>query len=120
MGIFNSIHADLLCPETKTISANTEIQIKWQAWESRSLDVYHLGDHLDDILDEYNNAWIRTDYICNECSPHLGKYKGVPFIRTDDQKRHYVFVHIENANICEILTENEFVKQNVETFVDYL
>ncbi len=120
MGMFNSIHADILCPETKTISANTEIQIKWQARESRSLDVYHIGDHLDDILDEYNNAWIRTDYICSECSPHLGEYKGEAYIRTEDQKWHLVFVRIENAKICEILTEDDFTKRNVKTFVDYL
>ena len=54
MGMFNSIYADLLCPEKKEISKDSEIQIKWQKHEARTLDIYHLGDMLEEIEDEYD------------------------------------------------------------------
>ncbi|MFH1288963.1 MAG: hypothetical protein ABII25_09770 [bacterium] len=119
MGMFNSIYADLLCPDKRKISKDVEIQIKWQKYEARILAVYHLGDILEDIEDEYDNNWIRTDYICNICSKYTNGHKGTTYIKTEDQKRHYVFIEIENARICKILTEEEFPKQGVKTFVNY-
>ncbi len=119
MGMFNSIYADLLCPVEKKISKDTEIQIKWQKREARILATYHLGDMLEDIEQEYDNTWIRTDYICNVCSKYTRGYKGTMYIKTEDQKRHFVFVRIEHAQIREIFTEEEFKKRGVKTFVEY-
>jgi len=67
MGMFNSLIVDLMCPVKREVSKNTEIQIKWQKPEARVLAVYHLGDRLEEIQEEYDNNWIRTDYICNVC-----------------------------------------------------
>ncbi len=120
MGMFNSIYADLRCPLRKEITKDTEIQIKWQAREARVLDVYRLGDTLDQIEEEYDNTWTRTDYICSACSRHTMGRDGMRFIRTADQSRHYVFVRIENGKIAEILPEEEFEKVGVTKFVDYL
>ncbi len=53
--MFHSIYADLLCFDKNEISKDTEIQIKWQKYEARTLAVYHLGDTLEDIEEEYNN-----------------------------------------------------------------
>jgi hypothetical protein len=119
MGMFNTICADVLCPETKKISKDTEIQIKWQSRGSRILKVYHKGDLLEDIEDEYNNNWIRTDYICKACSKYTKGHKEMQYIKVDDQKRHYVFIRIESARICEIITEEEFTQRGIEAFVDY-
>jgi hypothetical protein len=119
MGMFNSIFADLLCPVKQAISKDTEIQIKWQQPRSRTLNVYHLGDTLEDLEDEYNNTWIRTDYICNACSRHTTGRHGISYIKTEDQQRHYVFIRIEHARICEILTEEEFTQKGIKTFVEY-
>lgn len=119
MGMFNSIYADLVCPETKKVSQGTEIQIKWQSLESRTLSHYRAGDILENIEDEYDNTWIRTDYICRACSKHTKGYKGIAYIRVEDQKRHYVFIRIENARICAVLTEQDFTEQGPSAFVDY-
>ncbi|MCP4398508.1 MAG: hypothetical protein GY801_14580 [bacterium] len=119
MSMFNSIYADLLCPEKQEISEDTEIQIKWQHPRSRTLNVFHQGDMLEDIADGYNNVWIRTDYICKVCSRHTTGRHGIPFIKVEDQQRHHVFIRIEDATICEILTEEQFKQKDVTTFVDY-
>lgn len=116
--MFNSIYSDLLCPDIKQVSKNTEIQIKWQKPESRTLNVYQTGDTLGNIEDEYNNNWIRTDYICKVCSKKTkGQYGD--FIKVADQQRHYVFIHIKESRICEILTEKEFKQKGIKTFVKY-
>ncbi len=120
MGMFNSIYADLRCPLKKEIAKDTEIQIKWQEWEARVLGVYRLGDTLDQIEEEYDNIWIRTDYICSACSRHTTVRGGMRFVKTEDQSRHHVFVRIENGRIAEILTEEEFEKTGATEFVDYL
>ena len=78
MGMFNSIYADVLCSVKNKINKNTEIQIKWQEYQARALTHYHLGDVFEDIEDEFNNTWIRTDYICDACSKHT-QGKGVLF-----------------------------------------
>jgi hypothetical protein len=43
MGMFNTIVADIPCPETGKLSKDTEIQIKWQDRDARVLDVYRTG-----------------------------------------------------------------------------
>ena len=117
--MFNSIYADILCPIKKEMSRNTEIQIKWQDREVRTLEIYHLGDVLEEILDEYNNKWIRTDYICQICSKYTIGRDGTKYIKTEDQKRHFVFVRMENAKISEIISEDEFRNRGLTSFVDY-
>jgi hypothetical protein len=118
MGMFNSIYADILCSVKKEICKNTEIQIKWQKYEARALTHYHLGDVLEDIEDEYNNVWIRTDYICEACSKHT-KGREWSYIKAEDQQRHFVFVNIKQGQIAEILTEEEALKAAVKDFVIY-
>lgn len=119
MGMFNSIYADLPCPTEQEISRDTEIQIKWQVSEARVLAVYHLGDVLEDIEPEYDNTWIRTDYICQVCSKYTTGRNGIRYIKTDDQSRHFVFVRIQEGRICEILTQGQFEKTGVTEFVEY-
>ena len=117
MGMFNSIVADLRCPTMQEVANDTEIQIKWQAREARALTVYHLGDVLDEIQAEYNDRWIRTDYICRVCSKHTTGKNGITYIKTEDQRRHPVFVRIHQGKICEVLTEEDFQKTGVADFV---
>ncbi len=119
MGMFNSIFADLRCPTKQEVGSAAEIQIKWQVPPARELAVYRLGDVLEDIEAEYDNTWIRTDYICNVCSKHTAGKNGITFIRTEDQQRHFVFVHIDQGKVCEILSEQEFEKTGVADFVHY-
>lgn len=119
MGMFNSIYADLLCFDKNEISKDTEIQIKWQKYEARTLAVYHLGDTLEDVEEEYDNKWIRTDYICKICSKYTDSRNGIRYIKTENQKRHFVFIRIANVQIREILTEEEFRKRGVQEFVNY-
>ena len=119
MGMFNSILADLRCPTKKEVANDTEIQIKWQFRESRALTVYRLGDVLEDIEAEYDNAWIRTDYICRVCSKQTTGKHGLTYIKTDDQERHPVYVRIDQGRICEVLTEEEFENAGVANFVHY-
>ena len=119
MGMFNSIFADLRCPTKQEVGSSTEIQIKWQVPESRVLAGYYLGDVLEDIEPEYDNTWIRTDYICRVCSTYTTGKNGITYIKTADQRRHPVFVHIDQGKICEILSEQEFEKTGVADFVHY-
>lgn len=116
--MFNSIYIDLQCPAKKEISKNTEIQIKWQKREARVLDVYHVGDFLEDIEEEWNDNWIRTDYICKACSKQ-SRYKDGFFIKVENQERHFVFVNIQQGWIKEILTENEFKRLGIDRFIEY-
>lgn len=118
MGMFNTIVADLPCQQTGKISENTEIQIKWQAYEARALDVYHIGDSLPDLLSEYDNTWIRTSYICNACSPKTNGRHGLSFIRTDDQHWHIVFIEIMSGKVCRTLSESEFKEEGIDDFID--
>ena len=118
MGMFNSIYADILCPVENRISKNTEIQIKWQIKKARLLNHYRQGDYLEDLEDEFNNNWIRTEYICEACSKH-SLYKEWPFIKVEDQKWHFVFVNIRQGRIEQILTVEEFQKTDVKDFVIY-
>lgn len=120
MGMFNMIFADLLCPVKGKLSENVEIQIKWQDHEKLALDIYHIGDTLPGIEPGYDNVWIRTDYVCPACSWHSKGWEGMPYIKRRDQSRHQVFVRIEKAKICAVLTEEEFEKTGARGLVDYL
>ena len=118
MGMFNSIYEDILCPVENRISKNTEIQIKWQIKKSRLLNHYRQGDYLEDLEDEFNNNWIRTDYICEACSK-LTPYKNGTFIKVEDQQRHFVFINVRQGRIEQILTAEEFEENGVKNFVVY-
>ena len=90
----------------------------WQVPASREFAPYRLGDTIDDIQVEYDNTWIRTDYICNVCSKHTIGKNGIRYIRTNDQQRHPVFVRVDHGKICDILSEREFEKTGVAEYVD--
>ena len=115
MGVFNSIMADIPCAVTGTVSKNTEIQIKWQyaPW----MNHYAVGDVLEDLEPGYDNAWVRTDYICEACSKHTAGKFG-EFIGVEDQRWHRAFVRLEQGKICQILSELEFAKLGIGPFVD--
>ncbi len=51
---------------------------------------------------------------------HTKGWKGIEYIKADDQSRHKIFVKIENGKICEILSEEDFSETGVKDFVDYL
>ena len=120
MGLFNSIFADLHCPKKEGVSKNTEIQIKWQRPEVRGISSYRVGDVLEEIEDEYNNTWVRTDFICNVCSHFTKGWKGIKYIKSEDQRRHKIFVRINKGTIVDILSVEEFEKIGAKGFVDYL
>lgn len=120
MGMFNTIFADLMCPTKHEMARNSEIQIKWQVPEQRQLVAYREGDVLEGIEDEYDNTWIKTDYICNVCSKKTKGWRGVAFVKTMDQSRHPVFVRIEHGQVVAVLGESEFSEKGVKGFVEYL
>lgn len=120
MGLFNSIISDLYCPVKDEISRNTEIQIKWQHPSVRGMSLYHVGDVLEEIEDKYNDTSVRTDFICNVCSKFTRGSKGTEYIKTDDQSRHKIFVRIENGEICQILSEDDFNETCILDFSDDL
>ena len=109
MGMFDSIHAELECPETKK-SENQEIQIKWREHKYRVLDVFHTGEVIENICAEYDNTWIRTDYVCRSCTPS---------VRVEDQRRHFCYIRIEDSRVIEVLSEEDFSKLGIEKFVVY-
>jgi hypothetical protein len=120
MGMFNSIYSNILCPVENKISKDTEIQIKWQDRSCRGFSSYKKGDTLEELAEEYNNKWIRTDYICNVCSKFTDSKNGYKFIKVEDQSWHYVFIKIEGCKIIEILSEKEFENKNIKDyFIDY-
>ena len=118
MGMFNTIVADIACPETHQVSSGTEIQIKWQEREARILDVYRTGDSVPDILSKYDNTWVRTDYICNACSPKTISRNGTPYIRSDDQHWHVAFVEIIRGKVGRIQPEAEANALDITNFID--
>ena len=118
MGMFNTIFADVRCQATGEVSAHTEIQIKWQARESRILDAYYPGDFMPDLLSQYDNTWVRTDFICEACSPKTFARDGTPYIRTNDQRRHVAFVEVSDGKICRVLSETEFESLGITEYLD--
>jgi len=114
MGMFNSIVADIPCPTTCLVSKGTEIQIKWQAREARMLDMYRVGD----LLSEYDDTWIRTDYICKVCSPKTTGRNGIKYIGTQDQRWHIAFVEIRKGRLHRVVSESEFQQMGIDGFAD--
>ena len=115
MGMFNSIIADLPCVANK-VTARGEIQIKWQSPEKRSGEVFYVGDVLDSILPENDNAWIKTDFVCEACSPRTKARDSISFIKVMDQRRHIILVRIENGRIVQILSEDDFKALNIDGY----
>ncbi len=121
MGMFNTIYADLHCPITDKVNKETEIQMKWQEIGCRGFSIYHINDFLNNLDNEYNNTWIKTDYICPYCSKYTRDTEGRAYIKTMDQSRHFAFIRVEDSVIKEIVTEKEFLEYNPKaTYVEDL
>ena len=118
MGMFNTIVADVRCSATGGVRTHTDIQIKWQAREALTLGVYYLGDFMPDLLSKYDNTWVRTDFICEACSPKTTARDGALYIRTVDQRRHIAFVEVKDGRVCRVVSEAEFESLGVREFFD--
>jgi hypothetical protein len=115
MGMFDIINAKLECLEKKEINER-EIQIKWR--DFRLLEHFKTGDKIEELWLQYNNTWIRANYLCDSCSKKT-KGKNFDYIKTEDQKWHYCFVKIENKKIASVLAEKEFLKLGIENYIRY-
>jgi len=121
MGMFDSIIAEIECPKTRKTEKN-EIQIKWREQRYRDIEGFLVGDTVNNIDPEYNNTWIKADYICQSCSPKTRQNIGgrkIEFVRVRDQIWHPCYVKIENGRIASVLTEEGFSKLGIEKFVVY-
>ena len=119
MGMFNSIHADLICPVTGRLLPRTEIQIKWQEHDHHWLGVYKPGDTLEGLEPQFDNTWVKTEFICDACSRHEKGRKGQPYIPTQGQVWHAVFVEIRDCRICRVLNEKQFAETGMTEFATY-
>ena len=119
MGMFNTIHADLACVVTGKALPRTEIQIKWQEHKYLDLGAYNVGDTLEGLQSEFDNTWIKTEFICDACSRHEIGWKGKPFIPTAGQVWHPVYIEMREGRICRILNEAEFAATGIKEFVTY-
>lgn len=113
MGMFDTVAATLECPVRKE-SKERQILVKWK--DDRRFDVFRQGDTIDEISPEYNNAWIRSDYVCESCS-HLTHGRHGNFVKTDDQIRHYCYIRTENGVVAEVLSGDDFFKLGIEGYV---
>ena len=118
MGMFNRTMVKLKCPILDKLASDCEIQFKWQDHYSLMLTDYKIGDLLEDLLVKYNNIWIRVDYICTECSKKSNCRFG-PYIKTEDQSRHFAYVLVEECKLIEIISEADFKTRNINNFVIY-
>ena len=119
MGMFNSIIADLPCVRRK-VTVTGEVQIKWQLPEKRTGEAFYLGDTLGGIMPEYDNAWIKTDFICEVCSTRTKARDGTSFIKVMDQQRHIIFVRIDNGRLEKIISEDDFDALGIDSRVSDL
>lgn len=119
MGMFNTIYADLTCPVTGKPLANTPIQIKWQEHRHLWLGVYKVGDTLEGLEPEFNNTWVKTEFICDACSRHETGWQGKPYIPTAGQVWHAVYVELREGRICRVMNETEFAETGVTEFATY-
>jgi hypothetical protein len=60
---------------------------------------------------------IQTDCVCPVCSVNTTGKIGATYVKTRDQRRHPVFVRIEQGRIRDVLAEDEFGKLGVADFV---
>lgn len=102
MGLFDTINANLTCPETRK-TAVVDIQIKWQ--DMPGLNYHTIGDRLPYVAK--GRYWVRKDYLCDTCSTRQSRAKG--------EKRaegayffHDAYIHLTNSTIAEVLSEEEF------------
>ncbi len=114
MGMFDLIDAKLKCSVAKR-TLEHKIYIKWR--EDRSFKHFKIGDEIKDLISEYNNVWIKTDYICESCSKKTKSKNYRDYIKVEDQKRHDCFIKIENQKIIKILPEKDFYKLGIENYI---
>ncbi len=84
--------------------------------DQRTGDAFYLGDTLEGIMPEYDNVWIKTDFICEVCSTRTKARDGTSFLKVMDQSRHVIFVRIENGSIEQIVSEVEFKAMNIDDY----
>ena len=119
MGMFNTIFAEIACPQGKGEKTTTQsIQIKWQVPEARCLDGYRIGDALPQLMPGFDDTWIKTDYICQSCSAKTVGKRGREYIRTMDQQWHVAFVEVRAGRLCRILSELEVADAEVADYQD--
>ena len=113
MGMFDTIAATLECPVNRE-SKERQILIKWR--EQRQLEVFRQGNSIDGIMPGYDDAWVRTDYICESCS-HMTPGKHGNFVKVEDQIRHYCYIRVEKGVVVHVLSGDEFSKLGIEDYV---
>lgn len=118
MGMFNNIRTDVRCPVTGRTSADRRIQIKWQDHNALGLADYKVGDTLEEIEPQFDNAWIRSFYDCEACASdttldqvdwRLSRPQGVG--------RHFAYVEVRNGRVCRVLNEKEFAETGLKDVV---
>lgn len=117
MGLVDILHEKIRCPVTGK-ELDEKIYNKWRK-DRTEMTSFHVGDFVEGLEKEYQNNWIKTDYICHACSKLThGKYG--KFVKTDDQVRHPCYVLIENNVIKEVLNEEEFLQKGATEFYEDL
>ncbi len=115
--MFDLIDIKLRCPDTRE-KLEHKVLIKWR--ENRSFEHFKIGSEIKDLISEYNNVWIKTDYICESCSKKTKNKKYEKIIKIEDQKRHCCFIKIENQRIIKILPEKDFYKLGIKNYMEDL
>lgn len=107
MGSYDSIYADVKCPETG-IKQNIEFQFKFG---ENMLKSYHVGDEMPLDFDPIGNFLLKEVYDCKICTqknnPETPLYK----VSYDNRIRHVALIHMVNKKITEVLNEEEFLSQ---------
>ncbi len=117
MGMFDLIDAKLKCSVIKK-TLEHKIYVKWR--ENRSFEHFKIGDKIKDLISEYNNIWIKTDYICESCSKKTKSKNYGDYVKVEDQKRHDCFIKIKNKQLKQILNAGEFYKLDVKRYINDL
>lgn len=117
MGLVDFLYTKIKCTATGK-ELDEEICNKWRK-DRTEMTSFHVGDSVEGLEKEYQDNWIKTDYICHACSKLTqGGYR--EFVKTDDQVRHACYVLIENSVIKEVLNEEEFMKRGITEFYEDL
>ena len=100
------------------MSAGRRIQIKWQDHDALGLTDYRVGDVLEDLEPEFDNAWVRSFYDCEACSNDT-TFDRVEWrlSRSQGMGRHFAYVEIRNGRVCRVLNEPEFEETGMKAYV---